>query len=97
MRALACLLLCACVTMGARFDPKDIDRLCVGQTTVADAVKLLGKPAHITYAEDGTRLLLWMFSTGTAWGTGKSESVTVLFSQTGRMVRLVNSGSSSVH
>ena len=46
---------------------------------------------------DSSVVLVWMHSTGTAWGTGKGRSLSILFDKDGKMVRLLQRTETSVH
>lgn len=88
--AVALLLLsAACVTIGHKFDPARADDLVPGQSTEADAARVLGKPTTETFMADGTRLLHWQYSQGTALGTGSGAHVAIRFTGDGKMIRLV--------
>lgn len=83
------LLSTACVTIGHKFDPSRADQLVPNQSTEGDAARLLGRPTTETFMADGTRLLQWSYSQGTALGTGSGAAVSILFTAEGKMIRLV--------
>ena len=95
--ALAVLATSACATMGTKFDMTRVRQLEPGISTLADATKALGNPTNETYEADGSVIVLWMYSTGTALGTGKSEYVSILFERERRMVRLLQHGGTTLH
>lgn len=90
-------VLAACASAGTNYDPAKADQLVPGESTRAEAVKLLGKPNSETFRADSSVILLWMHSRGTAWGTGKSRSLAILFDKDGRMLRLLQRTETKVH
>ena len=59
-------------------------------------MKALGKPDAETFNTDSTVILTWMHSKGTAWGTGKSRYVSILFHKDGTMLRMLQRGTTDV-
>ncbi|GLC25047.1 hypothetical protein [Roseisolibacter agri] len=93
----ALALLCACVTVGNKFDPAKADQLTPGTSTIADATRLLGPISAETNMPDGTKLLQWQYSRGTAVGTGSGAHMAILFDTQGRMVRIAHRSTTKVH
>lgn len=60
--AVTTLLLAACATQGEHVDQNKLGQLKPGQTTIADAENLLGKPQSVTRRPDGTTTLGYGFS-----------------------------------
>lgn len=92
----AVFALVACATTGTKFDPAKADQLRPQVSTRADAIELLGKPANETFLADSTTILLWMHSTGTAWGSGKSGYLSALFDKHGKLVRVLQRGGTNL-
>lgn len=88
--ALTALALSGCVSMGTNYDPAVAQSLPIGMSE-AEVIQRLGQPNNITVTADGTRQLLWMYSTGTALGTGKARSVILKFDSNGRYTGMVSS------
>lgn len=100
MRRLALLsaltLLAACVTVGNKFNPAKADELSPGVSTIADATRLLGPIAAESNLPDGTKLLQWQYSQGTAVGTGSGAQLAILFDREGKMVRIAHRSATKV-
>jgi hypothetical protein len=92
LRGTVLVLLSGCASSGTNYDPAKADALTPGVSTQAEATKALGKPNNETFLADSTTMLTWLHSTGTAWGTGKSRYLSILFDREGRMVRIVQRG-----
>lgn len=88
--------LTACASSGTNYDPAKAEALTPGVSTLADAKKALGKPNNETFLADSTTMLTWLHSSGTAWGSGKSRYLSILFDRQGRMVRIVQKGQTTV-
>jgi hypothetical protein len=86
---LAAAALSGCVSMGTNYDPAVAQSLPVG-ISQSEVVQRLGEPNNITVLPDGTRNLMWLHSTGTAWGTAKARSVILRFDQQGRYTGMVS-------
>jgi hypothetical protein len=90
------IVLAGCASAGTNFDQSKADQLQPGVSTRADAERSLGKPNNETFNTDSTVILTWMHSTGTAWGTGKSRYVSILFRKDGTMLRMLQRGRTNV-
>lgn len=86
--ATSVMLALACVTVGHKFDLARVDQLTPGASTIEDATRLLGEPSAESDLSDGTKLLQWQYSQGTALGTGSGAHVAILFGADGRMIRV---------
>ncbi len=82
---LATLMLAACSRqIGNEFDKSAVDQLVAGQSTMADATRLLGQPARIRAYASGKVLVRWAYTRA-----GESAAVDVMFDDDGRMVSIV--------
>lgn len=89
-RGIAALLLAtvlaACATSGVKFDPSTIDELIVGQSTLQDAIALLGP--QMTTAEDanGTKAYGWSYGRASGLsGRVESRAVMLIFGPDGKL------------
>ncbi|MBL0947597.1 hypothetical protein [Brevundimonas sp.] len=85
---LSTVALGGCVSMGTDYDPTAVDQIVPG-TPMAEVIARLGQPNNRMTLANGQTQLLWMHSTGTAWGTGEARSVALLFDAQGKFVRVV--------
>lgn len=83
------IILTACASVGTNFDPVRADSLTPGMT-LDQVQKQLGKRNSEVIRPDGQRLETWIYSRGTAWGTGSSRSLSLLFDADGKFVRVVS-------
>ena len=82
--AIGAALMCAgCVSMGTDYDVAAVDRLEVGMTK-QQVIQMLGQPNQVIDYQDGTQRLVWVHSTGSAFGA-KSRSVGLPFSADGTL------------
>jgi hypothetical protein len=86
---LAATALAGCMTIGLRFDPGLVDTLRPGQSTMDEAIALLGTPNSTTALGHGRTLLQWHYSEGTFVRAGGAY-VSVLFDAGGTMVRVAH-------
>jgi hypothetical protein len=78
----------ACASAGFRFDPTKLNQLEPGQTTVSQAIAILGGPPYsLAQNADGSRFLVWSYAVTYPWGV-QTRAVEVLFDTEGRMVRI---------
>lgn len=77
------LLLAGCVSMGTDYDVSALDRLQVGMSK-AQVIQMLGEPNQVINYGDGEQRLVWVHSTGSAFGA-KSRSVGLPFSADGKL------------
>lgn len=91
LMTLAAALFCttACVSMGTNFDPAAVAQLQPGMSK-AEVIARLGEPNSRSVAANGEEVLLWLHSRGTALGTARARSATLLFDANGRYVRMIN-------
>ena len=80
----AALLLSGCVSMGTNYDAAAVDRLRVGMTK-AEVVQMLGQPNQVITNSDGTERLIWVHSTGSAFGAN-ARSVGLPFGRDGKLM-----------
>ena len=83
------MLIQGCVTAGKKFDPKLLDSLTPGKSTVHDAIALFGEPASTSNYPNGSRLLQWIYSQGTPFGA-RSAHVAILFDSNDIMIRVTH-------
>jgi ABC-type uncharacterized transport system auxiliary subunit len=83
------LTLAGCVSMGTNYNPEAVATLQPGMSQAA-VVGLLGKPNATAQNADGTRVLVWTHSKGSALGA-KARSVSLLFDAQGNYVRMISS------
>ncbi len=77
-------LMCAgCVSIGTDYDVAAVDRLEVGMTK-QQVIEMLGQPNQIVDYDDGSQRLVWVHSTGTAFGAN-ARSVGLPFGSDGRL------------
>lgn len=77
-----------CVSMGTNYDPDVAAQIAVG-TPMSEVIARLGQPNNRLTLANGQTQLLWMHSTGTAWGTADARSVALLFDAQGKFIRVV--------
>lgn len=92
---LGCAGLGACVSMGTNYDATALDQIKPG-TPMADVIVQLGQPNNRTTLPDGQTQLLWLHSTGTAWGTADARSAALLFDAQGKFVRIITTSQTSM-
>ena len=89
-------LLGGCASTGTNFNPNAVSQLHAGMTE-SDVIVLMGHPNGQSSLPNGGHILVWMHSTGTAFGTGEARSVSVLIGPDGTMQRVLNETSTSLH
>ena len=67
----------SCVSMGTDYDTAAVERLQVGMSK-AEVIQILGQPNQVISNSDGSERLIWVHSTGSAFGA-KSRSVGLPF------------------
>lgn len=92
--ALASATLIGCMTMGRRFDIRNVNELTPGRSTLADATALLGPPSAESDMGDGTTLYQWQYVQGTVVG-GSGAHVAILFDREGTMIRVTHRSQTS--
>lgn len=79
------LMLAGCARqIGHEFDKSAVDQLVPGQSTVADATRLLGQPARTRAYAGGKVLVRWAYIRA-----GESAAVDIMFDDDGRMVSII--------
>ncbi|HVR89851.1 MAG TPA: outer membrane protein assembly factor BamE [Novosphingobium sp.] len=78
-----------CVSMGTNYDPVAVTALTPGMDK-AEVIARLGKPTSSSTMADGRQQLMWIYSRGTALGTAKSRSATLIFGADGKYIGLFN-------
>ncbi|MBI2738954.1 MAG: hypothetical protein HYX38_20695 [Rhodospirillales bacterium] len=79
------LMLAACSRqIGHEFDKSAVDQLVPGQSTVADATRLLGQPVRTRAYVGGKVLVRWAYIRA-----GESAAVDIMFDDDGRMVSII--------
>jgi hypothetical protein len=89
LAAVAVVALAGCMTIGTRFDPGLVDALRPGQSTMDEAIALLGTPSSTTALGHGRTLLQWQYSHGRL-RDASGANVSVLFDSGGTMVRVAH-------
>ena len=84
----AAAILTGCVSMGTNYDPSAVDRLRVGMTK-AEVIGLLGQPNQVVTNSDGSERLVWVHSTGSAFGAN-ARSVGLPFGPDGKLTDVPN-------
>lgn len=92
---LAAVAMGGCVSMGTNYDPAVITQIAPG-TPMADVIARLGQPNSRTGLPTGQTQLMWLHSTGTAWGTADARSAVLFFDEGGRFVRVVTTNQTSI-
>lgn len=87
--------LSGCVSMGTDYDAAALDQITPG-TPMSDVIAQLGQPNNRTTLPDGQTQLLWLHSTGTAWGTADARSAALLFDAKGKFVRVITTSQTSM-
>ena len=85
----------ACVSMGTNYDAAALDQITPG-TPMAEVIARLGQPNNRTTLPDGQTQLLWLHSTGTAWGSADARSAALLFDSQGKFVRIITTSQTSM-
>ena len=81
------LLVAGCASRGTDFDPKQVENLKPGITTLAEATRLLGAPNSVTIRADRSKLVQWIYLTATM-GSMTKKHVVVLFDTNDVLVRV---------
>ena len=84
-----------CVSMGTNYDPVAVTQIAPG-TPMAEVISRLGQPNSRTTLPTGEAQLMWVHSTGTAWGTADARSAVLLFDAGGKFVRVVTTNQTSM-
>ena len=92
-RAFATLLvlgvLAGCVSVGTNYNTAAVGQLQPGLSK-EEVIARLGPPNSRSTTPTGEEVMVWLHSTGTALGTGRARSVTLLFDASGHFVRVLN-------
>jgi hypothetical protein len=83
------LIVGGCVSAGTNFDPAQVSLLRPGMTETA-VFSRLGPPNSHSSMANGEEVLVWLHSRGTAWGAGDARSVSLLFDEQKKLVRVLN-------
>lgn len=81
--------LASCASHGNKFNAADVDKLRPGQSTIADAVTLLGKPTATSIQANGSTLLQWQFVQAVLL-SARAAHLAILFDASDRMVRVTH-------
>lgn len=79
----AAFAISGCVSMGTNYDSGAVDRLQVGMTK-AEVIQMLGQPNQVITNADGSERLIWVHSTGSAFGAN-ARSVGLPFGPDGKL------------
>ncbi|MFZ2161973.1 MAG: hypothetical protein WAW02_07145 [Sideroxyarcus sp.] len=85
----AALLLAGCASKGTKFQMADVDAMQPGVTTYQEAVKKLGKPYGVNFAEDGAKSVTWVWAMAGMVGS-QSRATRILFDKDGKMIRVAS-------
>ncbi|MDP3403106.1 MAG: hypothetical protein Q8S03_00370 [Brevundimonas sp.] len=85
-----------CVSMGTNYDPVAVSQIAPG-TPMAEVIARLGEPNSRTTLPDGGTHLMWLHSTGTAWGTADSRAAVLSFDRQGRFVQVVTTNQTRIN
>lgn len=91
----ALLALGACVSIGTNYDPAAIDQIAPG-TSMSDVIARLGHPNSRTTLPNGQTQLMWLRSSGTAWGAAEARSAALLFDAEGKFVRVITTNQTTM-
>lgn len=86
---IAVLLLPACVSVGGGFEIARVDELKPGQTTVEDAIRILGTPMSESTLPSGARILQWNAARAGIFGASATHAA-ILFDERGVMTRVTH-------
>ena len=104
---IAIALTCAgCMSSGVKVTEDQMGQLKVGETTYADAIRILGQPSTNTFSSDGTRITVYAYTQVTSrpesfipivgplvgGADAKSNSVVLTFDKNSKLVRYSGSG-----
>ncbi len=84
-----------CVSMGTDYDAAAVDQIAVG-TPMSEVIARLGQPNNRTTLPNGQTQLMWLHSTGTAWGTADARSAALLFDADGKFLRVVTTSQTNM-
>lgn len=84
-----------CVSVGTNYDPAAVDQIAAG-TPMTDVIARLGQPNSRTTLPNGQTQLMWLHSTGTAWGTADARSAALLFDADGKFIRVITTNQTSM-
>lgn len=85
-----------CVSMGTNYDPAAVAQIAPG-TPMAEVIARLGEPNSRTTLPDGGSHLMWLHSTGTAWGTAESRAAVLSFDRQGKFVQVVTTNQTRIN
>ena len=63
---------------------------------MTDVIARLGQPNSRTTLPNGQTQLMWLHSTGTAWGTADARSAALLFDADGKFIRVITTNQTSM-
>jgi len=84
-----------CVSVGTNYDAAAIDQIAPG-TAMSDVIARLGQPNNRTTLPNGQTQLMWLHSTGTAWGTADARSAALLFDADGKFLRVITTSQTTM-
>lgn len=84
-----------CISMGTNYDAAAVDQITPG-TPMSEVIARLGQPNSRTTLPNGQTQLMWLHSTGTAWGTADARSAALLFDAEGRFIRVITTNQTSI-
>ena len=84
-----------CISMGTNYDAAAVDQITAG-TPMSEVIARLGQPNSRTTLPNGQTQLMWLHSTGTAWGTADARSAALLFDAEGRFIRVITTNQTSI-
>lgn len=79
------LVLAACITIGQKFRPEQVELIKAGQTTNKDVLKLLGNPVRTGFDDDGLREWTYAYYKAGAFSGFEGHDLVVKFSADGKV------------
>lgn len=86
----------ACSSIGNEYDVAAIDQLKPGETTISEAITLLGEPVMRTKQVDGTTLLQWQH-TNVVYTSARGTHHAVIFGKDKKMIEIMTQSSTNVN
>lgn len=84
-----------CVSVGTNYDAAAVDQIAPG-TAMSVVIARLGQPNSRTTLPNGQTQLMWLHSTGTAWGTADARSAALLFDAEGKFIRVITTNQTTM-
>lgn len=85
------IALSGCVSVGHKLDMSKTDQLKPGVSSSADAIALFGAPTSEGTNADGSKLLIWKWVHGSAFGA-QAQNLQIVFDEDGKMLRVAHKG-----